>query len=613
MTIKQHKKTISKKLILGKQTISVLSILCLALMLVVLPNTAMSCYYSGLDYLNVTAGFGIKYHVTDDDDTLNCNIWAVSQPKSNAGFAFTLTKNGNDGGTFSNSWLGGRYSCEYKKYMFDTKCPVDNQANHYSMFTILKAFDSGNQWTVLDKKYRVEVIGEQSVNGTSFNDCIKVTVDNSKDSDDYLKGNGHCILAKGIGIVQMVFNRENGHNILFEYMEHGQQTLYTLCGTLSNTAGESVEGLVVQISNCDNAVKSAVDTDGRFTISVFGPDAVLRVGYDDDGNGEFNPDDYPDYPKEFHVNCLTSEVTTSDSGLDLQVNIGDDCESLDNDGDGVPDNEDNCPDIPNVDQTNSDGDYHGDACDNCPDVDNEDQADTDENWIGDACEVIDNDGDGDGIPDDQDNCPYIPNTDQANGDGDSHGDVCDNCPDLRNEDQMDNDADGIGNVCDNCQNVANPDQRDSDGDCYEPPYSREDPSCGDVCDNCPDIPTIDQTDTDGDYHGDACDNCQYVHNEDQADTDGDGIGDACDSSRPPVTALFCPAEELYGEHTEKTESLRYFRDNILGKTPEGKEIIRLYYKWSPVIVRAMKDDKEFKGEVKALIDKILPMIRTGVE
>jgi len=121
MTTKQHKKTISKKLILGKQTTSVLSILCLALMLVFLPNTAMSCYYSGLDYLKVTAGFGIKYHVTDDDDTLNCNIWAVSQPKSNAGFAFTLTKNGNDGGTFSNSWLGGEYSCEYKKYMFDTK------------------------------------------------------------------------------------------------------------------------------------------------------------------------------------------------------------------------------------------------------------------------------------------------------------------------------------------------------------------------------------------------------------------------------------------------------------------------------------------------------------
>ena len=56
-----------------------------------------------------------------------------------------------------------------------------------------------------------------------------------------------------------------------------------------------------------------------------------------------------------------------------------------------------------------------------------------------------------------------------------------------------------------------------------------------------------------------------------------------------------------------------FRDNILGKTPEGKEIIRLYYKWSPVIVRAIKDDKEFKGELKALIDEILPMIRTGVE
>jgi len=336
----------------------------------------------------------------------------VSQPKSDDGFAFSLTTHGDDGGMCSNAWVGGEYSYEYKKYMFTANCPADNQAQHYVMFTLLKAFDSGNQWTVLDRKYKVEVIGEYAVNGTSFADCIKVMVDNSNDSDESLKGTGYFILAKGIGMVQMVFDRDNGHHVLFEYVEHGQQTPYTLCGSLSNTAGGSVEGLVVQISNCDNAVKSSVDTNGQFTISVFGPDALLRIGYDDDGNGEFDVDDYPEYPKEFYVNCLTSQVSTLDSGLDLQVNT-DDCESTDNDGDGVANEEDNCPDIANEDQANDDSDSHGDACDNCQYVNNDEQTDTD--------------------------------------------------------------GDGIGDVCDNCRVHANPDQLDSDEDCDEPPYLEEDP------------------------------------------------------------------------------------------------------------------------------------------
>ena len=41
----------------------------------------------------------------------------------------------------------------------------------------------------------------------------------------------------------------------------------------------------------------------------------------------------------------------------------------DTDNDGVPDNEDNCPDEPNADQANTDGDPEGDACDE--DMDND--------------------------------------------------------------------------------------------------------------------------------------------------------------------------------------------------------------------------------------------------
>ena len=59
------------------------------------------------------------------------------------------------------------------------------------------------------------------------------------------------------------------------------------------------------------------------------------------------------------------------------------------------------------------------------------------------------DSDGDGIPDDLDNCPRTPNPGQEDADGDGVGDACDNCLTHANRGQEDEDHDGIGDVCDN--------------------------------------------------------------------------------------------------------------------------------------------------------------------
>ena len=75
----------------------------------------------------------------------------------------------------------------------------------------------------------------------------------------------------------------------------------------------------------------------------------------------------------------------------------------------------------------------------------------------------------------------------------------------------------------------------------------------------------------------------------------------------------CFSELLYGEYSKEAEFLRYFRDDVLSKTPEGKEIVRLYYQLSPVIVKAMEKDKQFKEEMKEMIDGILPLIFEGKE
>ena len=80
-------------------------------------------------------------------------------------------------------------------------------------------------------------------------------------------------------------------------------------------------------------------------------------------------------------------------------------EISDSDGDGVPDDVDNCPDTYNPGQEDGDGDGVGDVCDGCPSDPG-------------------NDADSDGVCGDVDNCPYTYNPGQEDADGDGIGDAC---------------------------------------------------------------------------------------------------------------------------------------------------------------------------------------------
>jgi hypothetical protein len=71
----------------------------------------------------------------------------------------------------------------------------------------------------------------------------------------------------------------------------------------------------------------------------------------------------------------------------------------------------------------------------------------------------------------------------------------------------------------------------------------------------------------------------------------------------------CAAKEIYGEDSKEVELMRYARDNILKSTAEGQELIKLYYEWSPAIVKAMEEDEEIKEQIRELIDGLLPLIR----
>jgi hypothetical protein len=241
----------------------------------------------------------------------------------------------------------------------------------------------------------------------------------------------------------------------------------------------------------------------------------------------------------------------------------------DADGDGVPDDTDNCVSVINPDQLDSDGDGIGNACesdtdldgvpddtDNCVSVINPDQLDSDGDGIGNACET---DTDGDGVVDDTDNCVSISNPDQLDSDGDGIGNACeldfdgdgvvddtDNCITVINPDQLDSDGDGIGNACeldsdldgvpndnDNCVLVINPDQLDSDGD-----------GIGNAC----------ELDSDSDGVIDDTDNCVSVSNPDQLDSDGDGIGNECEQPSPRCTGAIASKSLITAPFNHKFEN-----------------------------------------------------------
>jgi len=161
--------------------------------------------------------------------------------------------------------------------------------------------------------------------------------------------------------------------------------------------------------------------------------------------------------------------------------------SNDGDGDGIPNDDDNCPDTSNPLQNDTDADEAGDECDE--DIDGDGVNNGDDVFPADGNETADYDGDGTG-----DNA-------DADDDNDGMNDTSDAFPYNQNE-TTDTDGDGIGDNSD--------------------------------------------ADDDGDGVADTTDNCPYTANADQADADNDGIGTACDGLEEENETPSVPALGLIG-------------------------------------------------------------------
>ena len=264
------------------------------------------------------------------------------------------------------------------------------------------------------------------------------------------------------------------------------------------------------------------DADGR-------PDRRVRlgsVGGDTDGDGVGNTLD-PDDDNDGFL----------DGNDDFQL---DPAEWRDSDGDQVGDNADAFPDDWN-EQFDTDGDGVGDRADDdddgdgVPDGEDERPLDTDNDGLDNR---DDDDDDGDGVSDDEDDLPVDP-TESVDTDADGIGNNADDDDDddgvadaedafpLDPAESVDSDGDGTGDNADAFPN--DPDeQADADGDGIG---NNADPD--DDNDGVPDAEDDFPFDPDGssDMDGDGVDDSRDAFPEDateSVDTDGDGIGNNAD-------------------------------------------------------------------------------------
>ena len=333
------------------------------------------------------------------------------------------------------------------------------------------------------------------------------------------------------------------------------------CPMVSNPAQENLDD-----DPLGDACDDDQDGDGVDGTASGGPDCNDRDPRVHPGIVETQTEEgICDYCNEYDDDC---DGSTDEGCFDADNDGTPDCVTEDDDGDGVVDEEDNCPKTHNPAQENLDGDELGDACDddkdgdnfevgedcddqkasvypgafeNCNNIDDNCNNSVDEgypNFDGDAlADCVDPDDDNDGVLDDgdgsgdsndnpcrtgqssgcDDNCTFTGNSNQADLDVDGDGDLCDD----------DDDSDGVADLSDNCPRYVNPAQENNDGD-----------SMGDVCDDDDDNDGVkDDGDHDGIIGNHPCpddvvtncdDNCHLVWNGTQADYDGDGLGDVCD-------------------------------------------------------------------------------------
>jgi hypothetical protein len=65
---------------------------------------------------------------------------------------------------------------------------------------------------------------------------------------------------------------------------------------------------------------------------------------------------------------------------------------------------------------------------------------------------------------------------------------------------------------------------------------------------------------------------------------------------------------IYGADSPEVALLKRFRDRVLIQLPNGRDLIRLYYRLSPDLAQAVENSPVVTDSLKAFLDQLMPLV-----
>lgn len=223
------------------------------------------------NYFPTEPGRYIKFHVSDTNSE-DCEFEMAFQNILPGCFSTTLTQTSKEGGRWGSNALLGRE--ERGILIYYAGCPSRNRGHLFMDFSIPITFNDGDTWDSYSiPLFTVNLLDNRTVSHTNFEDCIKIS---------FKSGDGECefYLARGVGIIELVFRRWDGTIFTAKAIEWGKLNPITISGRLTLDGTRPAEGYGVCLSICGELGGNIdiVDEYGRFALEAFGHSIIIRYG-----------------------------------------------------------------------------------------------------------------------------------------------------------------------------------------------------------------------------------------------------------------------------------------------------------------------------------------------